>query len=220
MLTLSLLSPAVAAGRRSRWPRHARRLAVALGLAALVGAGGGVAHSQGGAPVIQVLESGQPLADGSWFNRAVTPVVQTSGGQAPVTVNALLDGAAFTSGTAVSAPGAHQLAVTAVDAAGTAATPVAVGFTIKTSPPVFGPLTPASGTITAATQVTVTGTVDSAVAVSVAGLAATLSPGAGGQSFSAGPVPLVEGATAPDLGVGASFVERASCAFPGAIGGV
>ncbi|HXO42770.1 MAG TPA: hypothetical protein VN999_15065, partial [Thermoanaerobaculia bacterium] len=168
-------------------------------LALLAMAGGGIAQSQGGAPVIQVLESGQPLADGSWFNRAVTPVVQTSGGQAPVTVNALLDGAAFTSGTTVSAPGAHRLAVTAVDAAGTAATPVAVGFTIKTSPPVFGPLTPAPGTITAATQVTVTGTVDSAVVVSVAGLTATLTSGsagaggAGGQSFSAGPVPLVEG---------------------------
>src|SRR6202521_3651414 len=60
--------------------------------------------------------------------------------------------------------------------------------------PPFGPLTPAAGTITAATQVTVTGTVDSAVSVTVAGLAATLAGGAGGQSFSAGPVPLVEGA--------------------------
>ena len=171
-------------------------LAAALGwgLLALAGGGIGVAHSQGGAPIIQVLESGQPLADGSWFNRAVAPVVQTSGGQAPVTVNALLDGAAFTSGTAVSAPGPHRLAVTAVDAAGTAATPAGVGFTIKTSLPVFGPLTPAAGTITAATQVTVTGTVDSAVSVTVAGLAATLAGGAGGQSFSAGPVPLVEGA--------------------------
>ena len=185
--------------RRQRTERMLSRFGLGLPvllalLAVLAMAGGGVAHSQGGAPVIQVLESGQPLADGSWFNRSVTPVVQASGGQAPVTVNALLDGAAFTSGTAVSAPGAHQLAVTAVDAAGTAATPVAVGFTIKTSPPVFGPLTPAPGTITAATQVTVTGTVDSAVAVTVAGLTATLTGGAGGQSFSAGPVPLVEGA--------------------------
>jgi RHS repeat-associated protein len=174
---------------QSRQQRTVRTLG-AVGLALLALAGGGIAHSQGGAPVIQVLESGQPLADGSWFNRAVTPVVQTSGGQAPVTVNALLDGAPFTSGTVVSAPGAHQLAVTAADAAGAPASPVAVGFTIKTTPPVFGPLAPAPGTITAATQVTVTGTVDGAVAVTVAGLAATV---VGGQSFSAGPVPLVEG---------------------------
>jgi RHS repeat-associated protein len=183
-------------GPRTAWPwvRPARALAAALGAGLLLlGGGGGVAHSQGGAPVIQVLESGQPLADGSWFNRAVTPVVQISGGQAPVTVTALLDGSPFASGSAVAAQGGHRLAVTAQDAAGAAATPVAVGFTIKTSPPVFGQLRPASNSILAATQVTVTGSVDSAVSVTVAGQAATLAGGQGGQSFSAGPIALAEG---------------------------
>jgi large repetitive protein len=177
--------------------RRAKRTSWQAGLAALLGllglllpGAGGVAHSQGGGPVIAVTESGQPLADGSWFNRTVTPVIAVTGGQAPVTVTPLLDGAAYTSGTPVSAPGTHQLAVTAVDAGGVPAVPVQIGFTIKTTPPVITVTSPASGIITAATQVAVTGTVDSAVSVTVGGQPATLSAG---QSWSGGPVALAEG---------------------------
>ncbi|HEX3553446.1 MAG TPA: Ig-like domain-containing protein [Thermoanaerobaculia bacterium] len=138
-------------------------------------------------PQIHVLESGADLTDGRLFNRAATPVIQTTDAS-DVTVNATLDGAPFTSGTPVSGEGTHLLSVTATDAAGNAAT-LAVGFEIDTTPPAFLALQPADDAILAAAQVTLQGQVAGANAVKVDGQPATLV----GQDFTAGPYTLAEG---------------------------
>ncbi|HEX4965393.1 MAG TPA: Ig-like domain-containing protein [Thermoanaerobaculia bacterium] len=139
-------------------------------------------------PQIHVLESGADLVDGRLFNRAATPVIQTTDASA-VTVDATLDGAPFTSGTAVSGEGTHLLSVTATDAAGNSAT-LAVGFEIDTTPPAFLSLQPADGAILSAAQVTLQGQVAGAASVKVDGQTVTLV----GQDFTAGPYTLAEGA--------------------------
>lgn len=138
-------------------------------------------------PQIHILESGADLADGRLLNRAATPVIQVTDASA-VTVTATLDGAAFTSGTTVSAEGTHQLAVTATDAAGNTAS-LAVGFEIDTTPPAFVSVLPANDAVVSSAQVTLQGQVTGAATVTVDGQAATLS----GQSFTAGPYTLSEG---------------------------
>ena len=139
-------------------------------------------------PVIRIVESGTDLTDGRLFNRAATPVLQVTDASA-VTVNATLDGAAFTSGTAVSGEGTHLLSVTATDAAGNSAS-LAVGFEIDTTPPAFVSVSPENDAVTASAQVTLEGRVTGASAVTVDGQAAALT----GQDFTAGPYSLSEGA--------------------------
>ncbi len=139
-------------------------------------------------PLIEILESGAPLADGALFNRAVTPAIAVTDAS-PTTVDALLDGVAFTSGTAVSGEGSHDLAVTATDDAGNAGS-LTVSFEIDTVAPVFGAVTPESGSLTAAADVTLQGQVTGAVSLTVDGQAVTLVSG----SFTAGPYALAEGA--------------------------
>ncbi len=141
-------------------------------------------------PVIAILESGAPLADGALFNRVVTPTIEVTDAS-PVTVDSLLDGAVFTSGTAVSGEGSHELAVTATDDAGNSSS-LTVGFEIDTVAPVFGAVTPADGTLTAAAQVTLQGQVTGAATLTVDGQAVALV----GDSFSAGPFTLAEGPNA------------------------
>ncbi|HEX6904369.1 MAG TPA: Ig-like domain-containing protein [Thermoanaerobaculia bacterium] len=138
-------------------------------------------------PVIQILESGSALVDGRLFNRAANPVVQVTDASA-VTVDATLDGAAFTSGSAVAGEGTHLLSVSATDAAGNTASLV-VGFGIDTAPPVFGSVQPADQAVVAAAQATLQGQVTGAVSVTVDGQAATLV----GEDFTAGPYTLAEG---------------------------
>jgi YD repeat-containing protein len=138
-------------------------------------------------PQIQLRESGAPLADGALFNRAVTPVIAVTDAS-PVTVTATLDGAAFASGTAVAAPGTHQLAVTAQDEADNEAT-IAIGFEIDTAPPVFGVIQPAAGTVTASLQVTLQGKVTGAASVTVDEQPAALT----GEDWTAGPFTLAQG---------------------------
>ncbi len=138
-------------------------------------------------PQIRILEGGTALADGRSFNRAATPVVEVTDASA-VTVDARLDGAAFTSGTQVSGEGTHQLAVTATDAAGNTAS-LAVGFEIDTTPPAFTAVLPANDSVTAEAQVTLQGHVSGASAVTVDGQPATLA----GQDFTAGPYTLAQG---------------------------
>ncbi|HEU4455393.1 MAG TPA: Ig-like domain-containing protein, partial [Longimicrobium sp.] len=138
-------------------------------------------------PVIQIRESGSPLADGALFNRAVTPVIQTTDAS-EVTVNATLDGAPFTSGTAVAGEGTHLLSVSATDAANNTATQV-VEFEIDTTPPAFVSLLPADESVIPNAQVTLQGQVTGAASVTVDGQAASLT----GQTFSAGPYTLAEG---------------------------
>ena len=125
--------------------------------------------------------------DGALFNHSVTPVLDVTDAS-PVTVDATLDAAPFTSGTAVSGEGVHQLSVTATDDAGNTAS-LSLAFEIDTLPPAFVSVAPEDGTLTAAAEVTLTGEVAGADAVSVDGTAATLA----GGSFSAGPFALAEG---------------------------
>ena len=139
-------------------------------------------------PQIRILESGADLTDGRLLNRAATPVIQVTDASA-VTVTATLDGAAFTSGTQVSAEGTHQFAVTATDAAGNTAS-LAVGFEIDTTPPAFVSVLPANDAVVSSAQVTLQGQVTGTASVTVDGQAATLS----GQSFTSGPYTLAEGA--------------------------
>jgi RHS repeat-associated protein len=138
-------------------------------------------------PQIHVLESGAELVDGRLFNRAAVPVIQATDASA-VTVDALLDGAAFTSGGSVAGEGSHLLAVTATDAAGNTAS-VSLGFQIDTTPPAFLSVAPAKDSAVADAQVTLQGKVAGASAVTVDGQAATLA----GEDFTAGPFTLAEG---------------------------
>jgi RHS repeat-associated protein len=138
-------------------------------------------------PVIQVLESGAPLADGALYGRAVTPVIQVTDASS-VEVVAILDGGAFTSGTTVTGAGVHQLSVTATDAAENEAQ-LLLSFEIDLTPPVLTDLEPAAGTVTAAAAVIVRGRALGATAVTVEGTPATLA----GEQWSTAPFALAEG---------------------------
>ncbi len=138
-------------------------------------------------PVIRVTHAGATLADGALFRVPVTPVIEVTD-ESTVTVDALLDGATFTSGTAVSGEGTHALLVTATDAADNEAQ-LAVSFTIDTTPPSFAGVQPPRDSLLSASQVTLTGTVVDAVSLTVDGQAVPLA----GNSFSAGPYTLAEG---------------------------
>jgi RHS repeat-associated protein len=140
--------------------------------------------------VLAITESGQPLAEGALFARAVTPVVTTTGGVAPVTVSALLDGASWTSGTVISANGEHTLAVAATDSA---VPPTQLSetrrFTIDTEGPSLSIVSPPPGAVVSTSPIVVTGTVSGATSLTLLGGQVVLQEGG---VFSA-PVPLVEG---------------------------
>jgi RHS repeat-associated protein len=117
------------------------------------------------APVVEIRESGLPIADGALFSRTVTPVIRSSDPAA--TVTATLDGAAFTSGTTISADGTHKLIGTATDSFGHAGTAEA-NFTIDRTPPVVKITAPAAGTVQT-DHVTVRGTAGDAISATVNG---------------------------------------------------
>src|SRR6185369_7901601 len=88
-----------------------------------------------------------------------------------------LDGQPFTSGTAVTAEGAHTLSATAVDPAGHSTT-ASVTFTIDVTAPVVKITTPTAGQTIDADHVTVSGSAGDAVSLTVNGSVVT--PAAGG----------------------------------------
>ena len=140
--------------------------------------------------LVSLTESGQPLAEGALFARAVTPVVTTAGGVAPVTVSATLDGAAWTSGSVVSANGEHTLAVIATDSAVPPSQRQETRrFTIDTVAPTLDVASPAPGAVVSASPISVAGTVGGATSLTLFG--APVEVGEGGAF--AVPVPLVEG---------------------------
>ena len=114
---------------------------------------------------VEIRESGLPIPEGALFNRTVTPVIRSSDPSA--TVSATLDGTPFTSGSTISADGAHKLIGTATDTFGHAGT-AEVNFTIDRTPPVVKITAPAAGTIRS-DQVEVRGTAGDAVTASVNG---------------------------------------------------
>jgi len=103
------------------------------------------------APVIRILESGQPLADNTRFNRAPSPEIVVTDDLTPaaqISVTAQLDGQAYTSKTAVTAQGNHTLTVHAVDGVGNASD-ATVHFYVDTIPPAVTVISPKDGSMTA-----------------------------------------------------------------------
>ena len=87
------------------------------------------------APVISILESGNPLADGSKFNRNATPEIRVSDDLSTFDSSATLDGAPYTSLTPVTTEGWHVLKVTASDGPGNLSE-AQVRFLVDKTPPV------------------------------------------------------------------------------------
>ncbi len=137
---------------------------------------------------ITVTEGGAPLADGAMFNRDVVPVLGTTGGTAPITLDATLDGAPFTSGSTVTGDAPYLLEVSAEDADGFLVQRT-VHFTIDTVGPVFLGLAPPEGFVTAASSVVLSGEVSGAATLTVSGASLALTNGL----FASAPLALAEG---------------------------
>jgi large repetitive protein len=144
-------------------------------------------------PVLVIREAEVELLSGTAFNRPVTPTVEITDASS-FTADVRLDGTPYVAGTAVVADGQHELAVSATDAAGNSAAKTIL-FTIDTVGPVFVTIEPAAGTVTAAPQVVLQGRVTGAAAVRVDGVAVPLV----GETFTAGPLALAEGANSFEL---------------------
>lgn len=139
------------------------------------------------APSFVVKVGGVALAGGEVFSAAITPTLELS--EPSATVDATLDGAAFSFGSAIAADGNHQLAVT-VSHNGLSSSNL-FNFRIDRQAPVFGSLLPAEGAVLAATSVLLEGSVAHAASLAVDGVAVALQ----GDSFAAGPYTLAAGAS-------------------------
>ena len=138
---------------------------------------------------ITISEGGSPLIDGALFNRAVVPVLGTTGGTAPITIDATLDGEPFTSGSTVTGDAPHLLEVSAEDADGLYVERT-VNFTIDTVGPVFANVAPPEGFITASPTVVLSGEISGATSLTVNGAPVTISNGL----FTSSSLALAEGA--------------------------
>ena len=127
-----------------------------------------------GAPVVTISDNGTPIVNGTLFSRAITPVVTAD--SADDTITATLDGSPFTLGTVITADGNHTFVATAKDPVGHTTT-ATVTFVIDRSAPTIKITSPAEGATIDADSATITGTAGDAVAVSVNGIAATISSG-------------------------------------------
>ncbi len=85
-------------------------------------------------PVVQITESGQPLASGAIFGRTIKPEIRVDDLTA-TTVAAVLDDQPFTFGAEIVAEGRHTLTVTVTDALGWATTVPTIEFIIDKSAP-------------------------------------------------------------------------------------
>ncbi len=127
------------------------------------------------APELEVRESGAAFT-GTLFNRAVTLLVRATDADGNAQVTATLDGAAYTSGTTISAEGAHTLAVTAVDCAGHSETR-SYPFTIDRTPPAIRNHNPAHGGTVGTMPTSIAATTDpDAVKIELLGTAITATP--------------------------------------------
>ncbi|HEX8171499.1 MAG TPA: Ig-like domain-containing protein [Thermoanaerobaculia bacterium] len=122
-------------------------------------------------PLVDIIEGGASLADGTVYTRNVRPEVRVF--EAGVTFTATLDGAAFTSGSEVSANGAHTITATATDPAYSTSRTVTRRFTIDRSGPVVKIVSPANGATIDAPSTAVRVTADDAIAVAINGATAT-----------------------------------------------
>ncbi|MGK2860042.1 MAG: Ig-like domain-containing protein [Thermoanaerobaculia bacterium] len=126
------------------------------------------------APSVEILESGGPIAPDALFNRDVTPEIRAS--ESDATITATLNGATYTSGTAITNDGTYTLAATATDALQHSGSH-SVTFRIDKTAPAVAITSPAQGASIAMDSVTVTGTSGDATSVTVNGAGATLSAG-------------------------------------------
>jgi RHS repeat-associated protein len=91
------------------------------------------------APLISILESGTPLADGTVFKRDATPEVKVTDDLSAVNFTATLNGAPYTSLTPVTTERWHTLLVRASDSAGNASE-TERKFLVDKTPPVVSAL--------------------------------------------------------------------------------
>jgi antitoxin (DNA-binding transcriptional repressor) of toxin-antitoxin stability system len=124
-------------------------------------------------PVIEITESGEPLVDGTIFNRIVTPRMRADG--EGISVTATLNGAPFTSGSAVTADGQYTLSATATDSIYGHSAQATRQFGIDRTPPVVQILAPLDGTTVDADRIDVRATGGDAVSVTANGVAAVRS---------------------------------------------
>jgi len=108
-------------------------------------------------PVVDILESGQPIVSGALFNRAIAPVVRVT--ESAATIDAKLNGNPFTSGATISADGGYVLRATASDGAGHTSPEAVATFTIDTTAPVVTISAPVDGALVHLDHADVHGTV-------------------------------------------------------------
>ncbi|HYO75171.1 MAG TPA: hypothetical protein VE010_01810, partial [Thermoanaerobaculia bacterium] len=141
-------------------------------------------------PLLDVVENGTPIVDGTRFTRAVSPQVRVF--EEGVTFTATLNGAQFTNGTQVSADGEYTIVATATDPAYKTTTSITRRFTIDRNGPAVKIVAPANGVSVAADFVHVRVTAADAVSVSVNAIVAIKQ---GDGSWVAANVPLDLGET-------------------------
>ncbi|MEE8525928.1 MAG: Ig-like domain-containing protein, partial [Thermoanaerobaculia bacterium] len=139
-------------------------------------------------PTIAVTANGVALVSGTEFNQPVVVVVTAADNVGVATTEILVDDALFSSGDTVSGEGAHTLAVTVTDMAGNIGQ-LTANFDLDFQPPTILAVDPPDGSLVATAEVTLTGEVEGATAVTVDGAAVSFA----GDSFNAGPYPLTEG---------------------------
>ncbi len=158
-------------------------------------------NSKSTTPMVDILESGNLIAAGTLFNRAVSPVVRVSEGAS--TVTATLNSNPFVSGTAITADGSYTLRATATDSFGHTSPEAIATFSVDTTPPIVRITAPANSAVIHADHADVHGTVSGSdiARLTVGGIATTP---AGDGSFST-TVPLESG---PNV-IAATAVDRA-----------
>jgi RHS repeat-associated protein len=127
-------------------------------------------------PLVEILEGGAAMADGTLYTRPVLPEIRVF--ESNVTASATLDGTPFTSGTEVTAGGPHTIAATATDAAFGQSNAITRHFTIDRTGPRVAIVSPANGAAIDVDHTDVQVTAEDAVSVSVNGVAAAKQPDA------------------------------------------
>ena len=145
------------------------------------------------APTLTVTESGAAFS-GGLYTRPVTPVV-TASDATDLTLELVLDGVPFVSGTIVSEEGSHTLGAIATDDAGNV-TSVEIDFVVDTTAPTIGAIQPAAGTVLPATDATLQ--IETGSGAYGADLVRVTGPSGSAESsgsglFTVGPVALSEG---------------------------
>ncbi|HKR65678.1 MAG TPA: Ig-like domain-containing protein, partial [Thermoanaerobaculia bacterium] len=121
-------------------------------------------------PLVDIVEGGASLVDGTVFTRNAKPEVRVF--ETNVSATATLDGAPFTSGTEVSATGPHTIVATATDSVFNTTNSVTRHFTIDRTGPQVAIVSPANGAAFEVDRTDVRVTAGDAVNVSVNGVTA------------------------------------------------